>query len=189
MKKCLILMVAVLVFAVGSVAMADEISAGSVEFDVIWEVEPMILFNVGIGWDFASFYNGELVLGNADFRNYVFDSRTPGNPFMSPFGTEDIHGPYPIWAWVASNDKWRVQFKKPALENESGYTVPVYARRDLYDWANDNWGDIDWFAGDDTITRNMGIYNIVWNLKVEYNNWLTRSGVYENTYEIVCTQL
>jgi len=193
MKKCLILMVAVLVFVVGSVAMADEIPAGSVEFDVIWEVEPMILFAAGIGGfggDLAVYNNDDLLFGDLAFGDYVFDTQSP-SLLMPFFGTQEIEGPAPIWALVASNDKWRVQFKKPVLvsDNDQYTTVPVYATRDLYELASTALTTKDWFSGNDTITKDLGIYGMLWNLKVEYNNWHTRSGVYENTYEIVCTQL
>lgn len=192
MKRIFVLMlVLTMVIGLGSIAMADEIPGGSVSFDVKWTVYPMIYFGVFSGEDLAVFENGELLFGNDEFADYIFEERTPELfTWGEFFYEENIYG-NGILAAVASNDNWKVQFNKPALvsDNDHFTAVPVYAERYLYDFYNDTESEKAEFTGNDTIKKDVGAYYMYWDLHVKYQNWMTRAGNYTAEYEIICTQL
>lgn len=190
MKKVYVLALAMLmVMMVGAVSFADQNPAGSVNFNVKWTVQPMIHFFFAYGNNFAHFVNGQEVASNLPFSDFVFDSRTPN--FSQPlFGTEDIIEGEEIFAGIASNDWWVLQFNKPRLisDNDHYTTVPVYAKRSMYNFSTQNESETGWFAGNDRIQRDMGVYAIEWEMKVKFKNWHTRYGNYENVYTVTVTQ-
>lgn len=189
MKKLFGLALALmLVLSFGATAFADENYAGSVKFPVKWTVEPMITFSANFGIDFAHFANGQLTWGNQSFSDYVFQTRV-ANYAQPWFGTEAIFGE-PIYATVDSNDWWQLVFDKPYLvsDNDHATSVPVYAKRYLYDYYTNLQTETDWMAGNDVIIKDLGIHDIMWDLKVEFNNWNTRYGNYEGIYSITVTQ-
>ena len=178
---------------VASSALADENPSGDVSFEVKWNVEPVIQFMVSIdGGDTALFNDGVLNYSNSGskiFSDYEFDSRTPDLDHLT-IDTEEIYGSN-VYASVASNDWWKVEFIKPALisDNDHYTTAPVYAYRELHDLAEGKVTIKSWFTGNDTIQRDMGVYLMNWDLKIEYKNWHTRYGNYSNTFKLICTQL
>lgn len=189
MRKVYVLALAMLmVMMVGVVSFADEIPAGSVSFDVKWTVEPRIDFYLAYGPNMAYFSNDALVFGDTAFSDYEFASRI-ANFNQAYFGVEDIHGEW-IYAGVASNDWWVLEFNKPRLESDNDHhtTIPVYAKRYMYEWATSNDTETGWFSGNDKIKKDMGIYEMAWDMKVEFKNWHTRYGNYENTYTVTVTQ-
>lgn len=189
MKKLFGLALAfMLVLSIGALAFADEHYAGSVNFPVKWTVEPMINFSASFGENYAYFSNGELVWGDPNFSDYIFDTRV-ANYSQPWFGTEDIHG-LPIFATVDSNDWWQLVLDKPYLvsDNDNYTTVPVLAKRYLHDYYTGATTETDWMAGNDVIIKDLGVHDIMWDMKVQFNNWNTRYGNYENVYTITVTQ-
>lgn len=189
MKKMFVLALAMMmVMMVAGAAMADEIPAGSVSFPVTWTVEPIIYFSVNFGDNYASFANGELTYGNPEFSPYVFESRI-ANYGQAWFGTEEIMGDR-IYAIVDSNDWWQLDFVKPRLNSDNDHqtSVPVYAKRTLFDYYTGQTTETDWFAGNDKIKKDLGVHDIYWDMKVEFENWNTRYGNYENVYTMTVFQ-
>ncbi len=195
-----------IVFVAGSTVLASENHGGEVSFKVKWTVQPRIVFFVakeGDPGDFEVFINGKNNYGtgkkHVKLDPYIFEERTPGiigtTPF--PYGMEEVDNEgtndpddVDIYAIVASNDWWKLEFQKPYLESNNDHytTVPVYAKRSLRDIKSSNWSQTGYFAGNDYIQKDMGVYLMQWDLLVKYYNYHTRYGKYKNTFKLICTQ-
>lgn len=207
LKRVGFLLLALLIFCLGgSAVLADEHHGGQVKFNVKWAVEPSIVFFVGTEAapaDFQFFINGKSDFGtgkkHVKLDAFVFEERIPGIHGAAPFpyGVEEVDNEginssddVDIFAMVASNDWWKLEFEKPHLTSNNDHytTVPVYAKRSFKDITAANWNQTGYFTGNDYIQKDMGVYLIQWDLLVKFHNYHTRYGQYKNTFKLICTQ-
>lgn len=180
MRKLLIL--AVLVLALLSLSMPAQ-AAATVNFNVKWIVDPVLIFKVGYDGTFMQVTNG----ASGTLPQYSFTQMTPSTTNL--YENHDVNGSR-IQAWLWTNDAWNLDFSKPALISDNdNSTVNVQYNRRWKDQADANFTETGWQTGNDNLQSDMGAYAMEWDLKITYNYWHTRSGIYENTFTFTVTQL
>lgn len=161
-------------------------AAATVNFNVQWIVDPILYFKVGFDGNFVTAVDGD----TKTLQLYDFGQIAPAQNNM--YENREVLGSR-IQAWVWSNDMWRLDFNKPALvsNNNDNTAVDVLFNRRIKDMADANFvGETGWLSGaNDPIQSDMGAYAMEWDLKILYNYWHTRSGIYQNTFQFVVTQL
>lgn len=177
-----LLSVAVLVMALLILSMPT-MAAATVNFNVKWIVNPVLIFKVGFDGTFVQVNNGD----TGTLPQYNFNQVSPSTTNL--YENQDVSGSR-IQAWLWTNDSWNLDFSKPALVSDNdNTTVSVQFNRRFKDQANANFTETGWQTGNDSFQSDMGAYAMEWDLKITYNYWHTRSGIYQNTFTFTVTQL
>ncbi len=200
MRKILLLMMVLGILVVMSTGvLAARKWERDINLNVKWDVEPFFDFRVRVaddgGW--TAWQNGSKIkndltlvdLGSVSPKNLYSGEIDPIRQVERAPGTVGMH--------ISSNDNWAVILRKPAMTNRTQNAVPVDLYVDYYGYeatAGQNNGQ-GWSSGGWTteytsrLDGDMGYHLFYFRFGVDYENLLTRYGLYKSTVTYTGFQL